>query len=41
MLERAGSAPFTVAWTLEHHLPPERCSLDPILAGALREADDD
>lgn len=41
MLEAAGSAPLTVAWTLEHHRPSSQCTLDPELADALREADDD
>jgi hypothetical protein len=41
MLEDAGSAAFTVRWALEHHRPPSQCTLDPVLAGALRDADDD
>ena len=40
-LESIGSDPITVVWTREHHLPPARCSLDPTLADALRDADDD
>jgi hypothetical protein len=41
MLIDAGSDPITVAWTLEHHDPADRCTLDPVIASALREADDD
>lgn len=41
LLAGAGSDPLTVAWTLEHHRPPERCTLDPRVADALRQADDD
>ena len=41
ILEAAGSDPLTVAWTREHHDRSDRCSLDPVIAGALRDADDD
>lgn len=41
LLVAAGSDPLTVAWTLEHHRPPARCTLDPRVADALRRADDD
>jgi hypothetical protein len=41
MLEAARSAPLTVAWALEHHRPMAQCTLDPVIAAALREADDD
>ncbi len=42
LLALAGSDPLTVAWAREHHLPPEeRWTVDPDLAGALHEADDD
>ena len=41
MLEVAGSDPLTVTWAREHHLPPERWSLDPTVAAALKSADDD
>jgi hypothetical protein len=41
LLAVAGSDPLTVAWTREHHLPPERWTIDPVLAGALNDADDD
>lgn len=41
LLALAGSDPLTVAWTREHHRRPEECSLDPALADALRDADDD
>lgn len=41
ILESAGSDPLTVRWTVEHHLPADQCTLDPRIAAALREADDD
>lgn len=41
LLELAGSAPLTVAWAREHHLPPERWSVPRPLAHALKAADDD
>lgn len=41
LLDAAGSDPVTVAWTLEHHRPPERCTLEARVADALRRADDD
>jgi hypothetical protein len=41
LLIEAGSDPLTVAWTLEHHHPADRCSFDPVVANALRDADDD
>ena len=41
LLEQRGSAPLTVAWTREHHLPATMCTLDHVVAGALRDADDD
>jgi len=41
LLDRAGSAPLTVAWTREHHLPLSLCTVDTLFADALREADDD
>jgi hypothetical protein len=40
-LRAAGSAPLTVTWALEHHLPPSAWSLPPDLAAALAAADDD
>ena len=41
LLARAGSAPLTVAWAREHHLPEERWTV-PLEAGrALKAADDD
>lgn len=40
-LEGLGSDPLTVTWTRQHHLPSEACTLDPVLAHALRSADDD
>jgi hypothetical protein len=41
LLTAAGSDPLTVAWTLEHHLPPDRWTLPPAVAQALKAADDD
>lgn len=41
MLERAGSDPLTVTWAREHHLAPDRWTLDPPVATALKVADDD
>jgi hypothetical protein len=41
MLEEAGSDPLTVTWAREHHLPPERWSVPPTTAQALKQADDD
>jgi hypothetical protein len=40
-LEAAGSAPLTVAWTREHHLPEPRWTIDPGTARVLKAADDD
>jgi HD domain len=41
LLLRAGSDSFTVAWASEHHLPPERWTIDTRLGDALKVADDD
>ena len=41
MLEVAGSDTLTVTWAAEHHLPPDRWSLEPTVAAALKAADDD
>ncbi|CAB4323286.1 MAG: HD domain-containing protein [Actinobacteria bacterium] len=41
LLDRAGSAPLTVAWTREHHLPAAMCTVETRFADALRDADDD
>ena len=41
LLAMSGSEDFTATWAREHHLPADQCSLDPTLADALREADDD
>lgn len=41
LLRMAGSDPLTVAWTAEHHLPADEWTLDPHLAAALHDADDD
>lgn len=41
MLRAAGSDPATIAWAEEHHLPPDRWSLDRRTADALKTADGD
>ncbi|HUF31845.1 MAG TPA: hypothetical protein VMN58_01400 [Acidimicrobiales bacterium] len=41
LLEQAGSDPLTVAWAREHHLPPQRWTVERALADALKAADDD
>lgn len=41
LLHEAGSDPLTVTWAAEHHLPPDRWTLDRPLADALKAADDD
>ena len=41
LLGLAGSAPLTVAWTAEHHLPPERWTVPVEIAQVLKDADDD
>ncbi len=41
LLAAAGSDHLTIAWAREHHLPPDRWTLDPIVARALKDADDD
>jgi len=41
LLRDAGSAPLTVAWTREHHLPPEWWTVPADVGRALKSADDD
>ncbi len=41
LLERAGSDPLIVAWTREHHLPPERWTVPLRIGEVLKSADDD
>lgn len=41
LLALAGSDPLTVAWTREHHRPPEEWTVPRHLGEALRAADDD
>ena len=41
MLAMAGSDPLTVAWAREHHLPPDRWTVDARIGSALKHADDD
>lgn len=41
LLGMAGSAPLTVAWTAEHHKPPEDWSVPAEIGQALKAADDD
>ncbi len=40
LLDRAGSDELTVAWAAQHHLPPERWTVDQLIAEALHAADD-
>ena len=40
LLELAGSDPVVIAWSREHHLPPEEWSIDRDLGAVLAEADD-
>ncbi|MCB0977325.1 MAG: HD domain-containing protein [Acidimicrobiales bacterium] len=41
LLGMAGSAPLTIAWTAEHHLPPEKWTVPLEIGEALKAADDD
>jgi HD domain len=41
LLVAAGSDPLTIAWTREHHLEPERWTVERTIAVALKQADDD
>lgn len=41
LLGMAGSAPLTVAWAAEHHLPPEEWTVPSDIGRALKAADDD
>ena len=41
LLGLAGSAPLTVAWAAEHHLPPEEWTVPIEIGEALKAADDD
>ena len=41
MLELAGSDPLTVAWTAEHHRPPDEWTLPREIAVVLSEVDND
>ena len=41
LLELAGADPLTVTWARQHHDPPESWTLDPRIAEALKDADDD
>ena len=41
LLGMAGSAPLTVAWTAEHHLPPDQWTVPADIGLALKAADDD
>ena len=41
LLGMAGSAPLTIAWAAEHHLPPEDWSVPSEIGAALKDADDD
>lgn len=41
LLGLAGSAPLTVAWTAEHHLPPDQWTVPVEIGQVLKDADDD
>lgn len=41
LLGLAGSAPLTVAWAAEHHLPPDQWTVPLEVGEALKAADDD
>ncbi|WP_426572899.1 HD domain-containing protein [Aquihabitans sp. McL0605] len=41
LLGLAGSAPLTVAWAAEHHLPPEDWTVPAEIGKVLKDADDD
>jgi hypothetical protein len=41
LLTQAGSDPFTIAWAREHHLAPDRWTVDRALGVRLKAADDD
>ncbi len=41
LLGLAGSAPLTVAWTTEHHLPADQWTVPPEIGQVLKDADDD
>lgn len=41
LLGLAGSAPLTVAWAAEHHLPPDKWTVPTEIGEALKAADDD
>jgi len=37
----AGSDPLTEAWARQHHRSPDSWTIDPVVAAALKAADDD
>ena len=41
LLDEAGSAPLTVVWAAEHHLPPDQWTVPAEIGEALHRADDD
>jgi hypothetical protein len=41
LLERAGSQALTVSWAAEHHLSPDRWTVNPTIGAALKAADGD
>jgi len=41
LLAAAGAEPLTVAWAREHHLPPDRWTVDAADGALLKAADDD
>jgi len=41
LLQRAGSQELTVSWAAEHHMAPEKWTVDPGIGSALKAADGD
>ncbi|MGK2958756.1 MAG: hypothetical protein ACSLFB_10235 [Acidimicrobiales bacterium] len=41
LLTFSGSDPLTIAWARQHHLPPDRWTVDPLIGHVLKNADDD
>jgi hypothetical protein len=41
LLQGAGSRELTVSWAAEHHLAPERWTVDATIGAALKAADGD
>jgi hypothetical protein len=41
LLGMAGSDQLTITWAREHHMPSDKWTVDPTIADALKDADDD